>query len=135
MDLLGIGTLAAKVLDKVIPDAGARAAAQLELEKLKQTGELQTLQVEMSAILAEANSTDKWTSRSRPAFMYVMYVMILYAIPFSWIYAVKPDIAAQMVVGFKMCLDSIPKELYGLFGVGYLGYVGARSYDKSKGTV
>jgi hypothetical protein len=35
--------------------------------------------------------------------------------------------------GFKAWLDAIPKELYGLFGVGYVGYTGARTYEKYKG--
>jgi len=35
------------------------------------------MQVSLSAILAEANSADPWTSRARPTFLYVIYGIIL----------------------------------------------------------
>jgi hypothetical protein len=31
----------------------------------------------MAAVLAEAESPDPWTSRARPSFLYVMYVLLL----------------------------------------------------------
>jgi len=33
----------------------------------------------------------------------------------------------------KLGLAAIPDSLYTLFGAGYLGYTGARSFDKIKG--
>ena len=65
-----------KVFDKVWPDPEKKAAAQLELIKMQQSGELQLVQTQISAILAEANSADPWTSRARPSFMYVIYILI-----------------------------------------------------------
>ena len=43
-DALGIGL---KILDRVIPDAGAKAAAQLELMKAQQAGDLAELNAEL----------------------------------------------------------------------------------------
>ena len=87
----------------------------------------------MSAIIAEANSADPWTSRARPTFMYVMYIMILVAIPMGIVSAFRPEIAAAIATGMQAWLKAIPDSLYTLFGVGYVGYVGARSYEKGKG--
>lgn len=65
----GILEIGGKLIDKILPNPEAKAAAQLELLKLQQSGELKEMEVSMSAILAEANSHDKWTSRARPSFM------------------------------------------------------------------
>ena len=67
-----VGPLAA-IIDKVIPDKDAREKAKLELIRLQGSQELETMQARLSAIVAEANSADPWTSRARPSFLYVMY--------------------------------------------------------------
>lgn len=126
-----------KVVDKIWPDktaaAAERAKAELAFAQLQQEGELKTLAVQMSAILAEAQSADPWTSRARPSFLYVMYVMILMAIPMGFLAAFKPDMAASVAKGMQAWLIAIPDSLYTLFGVGYLGYAATRSYDKKQG--
>ena len=83
-------------------------------------------------MVAEASSSDKWTSRARPAFLYVVYIFILAAFPMGLVFALYPTQAAAIVSGVKMWLDSIPESMWVLFGSGYLGYVGARTYDKAK---
>jgi len=122
------------VIDRVIPDPAARDAAKLELIRQQQAGELEAVKTQMSAILTEAQSADPWTSRARPAFLYVMYVMILAAIPMGFVSAFDPGLAERVAAGLKAWLAAIPEEMWTLFGVGYLGYVGARTWDKSKGT-
>jgi hypothetical protein len=133
--LLDMGS---KIIDKIWPDKIAqqveRDKAQLALLQMQQAGELQLLSVQMSAILAEAQSADPWTSRSRPLFLYVMYIMILISIPMGLLSAFKPEMATSIAHGMQAWLTAIPDSLYALFGVGYLGYTGARSWDKSKGT-
>lgn len=123
----------AKLIDKIIPDPAARAQAKLELLKLEGSQEMDVLRVQMSAILAEAQSPDPWTSRARPSFLYVMYVMILWALPMGLIAAVQPETARGIAVGMNTYLNGIPDSLWAVFGTGYLGYTAARQWGKIKG--
>lgn len=130
--------LGTALIDRLFPDKAAqdkeRAAAQLALLEMQQSGELKLLAAEMSAIVAEAQSPDPWTSRARPSFLYVMYVLILWAIPMGLVSAWRPDVAAAISKGMTSYLSSIPDSLYALFGTGYLGYTAARQWGKAKGT-
>lgn len=127
--LLGVGE---KLIDKFFPDPEEAAKKKLELATLHQKGELKEMEVSMSAIVAEANSKDPWTSRARPSFLYVVYIIILSAIPMGVLHAVSPETAVNVSTGFKAWLDAIPEPMWTLFGAGYLGYAGARSFDKAK---
>ena len=124
----------AKLLDKIIPDPEARDRAKLELLKAQSSQEMQALQLQLSAIVAEANSEDPWTSRARPSFLYVMYVLLLWSIPMGLIAAVNPAMAQGIAAGMGAYLKGIPEELYALFGTGYLGYTAARAWGKAKGS-
>ena len=127
-----IGPIAG-LIDKIIPDPKARDAAKLELIKLQGSLEMESLRTQLSAVLAEAQSPDPWTSRARPSFLYVMYAMILWAIPMGLIAAVRPEAAAQIAAGMNAYLNGLPEPLYALFGTGYLGYTLARQWGKGKG--
>jgi Holin of 3TMs, for gene-transfer release len=122
-----------KLLDKIIPDPQARDRAKIELLQLQGSQEMEALKAQLSAILAEAGSTDPWTSRARPSFLYVMYAMILWAIPMGLIAAVAPDMAKGIANGMNAYLAGIPEPLWALFGTGYLGYTAARQWGKVKG--
>lgn len=123
----------AKLLDKIIPDPEARDRAKLELLKIEGSREMQAVEAQLSAIVAEANSKDPWTSRARPSFLYVMYALLLWSIPMGLIAAVNPAMAEGIANGMTAYLRGIPEELYALFGTGYLGYTAARAWGKSKG--
>ena len=123
----------AKLLDKIIPDPEARDRAKLELIKLQGDQEMAAVAVQMQAIIAEAQSADPWTSRARPSFLYMMYVLILWSIPMGLIAAASPDMAKGIAAGMTAYLRGIPEELYALFGTGYLGYTAARTWGKVKG--
>jgi len=127
-----IGPIAG-LLDKIIPDPRARDQAKLELIKLQGQQEMQTIAVQMQAIVAEAQSADPWTSRARPSFLYMMYALILWSIPMGLIAAVDPRMATGIASGMTAYLRGIPEELYALFGTGYLGYTAARTWGKVKG--
>lgn len=118
------------IIDKVIPDKAGRERAKLELLELQGTQEMAMLQTRMSAILAEANSQDPWTSRARPSFLYVMYAMILWAVPMGLIAAFRPEAAIAIATGMNTYLNGLPEPLYALFGTGYLGYTVARQWGK-----
>ena len=123
----------ASLIDKIIPDPKARDAAKIELIKLQGGQDMETLRTQLSAIVAEAQSADPWTSRARPSFLYVIYAMILWAIPMGLIAAVRPEAAANIASGMNAYLNGLPEPLYALFGTGYLGYTAARSWGKSRG--
>jgi hypothetical protein len=123
----------ASLIDKIIPDPRARDAAKLELLKLQGGQDLLLIQTQIAAILAEAQAADPWTSRARPSFLYVMYAIILWAIPMGLIAAVRPAIADDIAGGMNGYLNGIPDALWGLFGTGYLGYTAARQWGKVKG--
>lgn len=128
----GLFSIGDKLIDKFFPDPAEAAQKKMEFAKLVQDGELKELETRMSAILAEANSNDPWTSRARPSFMYVFYILILAAIPMGVLHAFDPLTAASIAEGFKAWLGAIPSEMWTLFGVGYVGYAGARSWEKVK---
>ena len=127
-----IGPLAS-IIDKVIPDKAARERAKLELIKLEGSQELENIQARLSAIVAEAGSNDPWTSRARPSFLYVMYAIILWALPMGLIAAFRPEAARDIAAGMNAYLSGLPEPLYALFGTGYLGYTAARQWGKIKG--
>ena len=88
----------------------------------------------MSAIdEAGTPTTDRWVIRARPAFLYVMYVLLLWSIPMGLLAAIRPAAAAAMAAGMAAYLRAIPEPLYALFGTGYVGYTVARSIGKARG--
>ena len=131
--LAGLIAPAAKLIDKIVPDPQARDQAKLELLRLEGSQELEAIRAQMSAILAEAQSADPWTSRARPGFLYVMYVLLLWAIPMGLIAALWPQTAETIARTMNAYLTGLPEPLYALFGTGYLGYTAARQWGKIKG--
>jgi hypothetical protein len=127
IDLIG------KAIDRFVPDPAAAAQAKLAMYQAQQAGELQMVQVTMSAILAEANSADPWTSRARPSFLYVVYVMLLFGLPMGIVSAFWPDRAVAVAHGFQAWLAAIPDSLYILFGTVMTGYGIQRTVEKVKG--
>ena len=133
MLLEGLVAPLATLIDRIIPDPRARDAAKLELLKLQGTHDMEQVKTQLSAIVAEAQSSDPWTSRARPSFLYVMYALLLWAIPMGLIAAAQPATAQAIASGMNAYLAGIPEPLYTLFGTGYLGYTVARAWDKAKG--
>lgn len=126
----GVGDLFSKIVGtfKLSPEKAA------ELEELKQQhatdlakmeldmqGKLQdamTREVEAASanIRAEAGSGDKYTSRARPSFIYVMLTILVGN------YLIFPLIERPAVI--------FPEALFWLFGSCMLGYTGARTWEK-----
>jgi hypothetical protein len=125
-----IFSLAGSLIDKLIPDKKQAAAAKLRVLQLEQEGQLTEMSTRMSAIIEEAKSADPWTSRARPTFMYVIYLMILSAIPMGVVAAFDPTMATAIATGMQAWLAAIPDGLWATFGIGYSGYSVARSIDK-----
>lgn len=125
------------LLDKVIPDPAAKAAAQLQLEQLAQSGELAQLNADMQTALAqiqtnntEAASHDLFEGGWRPFIGWVCGVAMTYnfiAQPlFAWASAGfwHVPVPPQMDVGTMM-----PVLL------GMLGLAAARTTERIQGVI
>ncbi len=113
--------------------AGAPEPARPEPPTPADGREPDALRVALDAILAEARAPDPWTSRARPAFLYVMYALLLWSIPLGLIAAARPALADAIGRGMTAYLTGIPEPMWALFGTGYLGYTAARTWGKVKG--
>jgi len=124
-----VANLINTAIDKIWPNPEDKAKAECML----MTAQLESVKLQMSVMLAEANSADPFTSRARPSFLYVVYTMILWAIPMGIISAVSPEIATNITKGALDWLSKIPPDFYDLFKWVMLGYIGSRGYEKTKG--
>ena len=96
---------------------------ELKREELQQGIEVELAKVQGENIRAETMSEDAYVRRARPTFLYVMIA----AIGFSLM--VVPLI--NMISGQPPLILEIPDGYLQLFGVAFLGYVGARTWEKS----
>ncbi len=126
--LLGIGN---KLLDKFIPDPVEREKAKVAMLEAQAAGELKEMELSLGAILAEANSADKWTSRARPSFLYVFYLVLLCLVLLAPVVGIfQPDAMHLFYTNVKLGFDALPEPLWWTFTTGYLGYTGAREFGK-----
>jgi hypothetical protein len=89
---------------------------EMELQAKLQEAVTKEIETASSNIRAEAQSGDKYTSRSRPSFIYMMLVIMLSN------YMVFPLIGKPPI--------TFPEPLFWLFGSCMLGYTGARTWEK-----
>jgi|WetSurMetagenome_2_1015567.scaffolds.fasta_scaffold460992_1 hypothetical protein len=92
---------------------------QLEIQARTQEAISREIEIASANIRAEAASGDKFTSRARPSFIYVMLVI------FICNYIVFPIARVQAIL--------FPDPLFWLFGSCMLGYTGARTWEKLAG--
>ena len=119
------------VIDKVVPDKNEAMRIKAAARAADNAAELDKFKAKFSIMLAEAKSADPWTSRARPSFLYVMYLMILFAIPMGILSVFSPESATQIATGMESWLTAIPDGMWATFGIGYTGYTVARSkWDK-----
>lgn len=121
------------LIDNLFTSDEERAEAKRKLIEMEQRGDLDGMKIQLSAILAEANSKDPWTSRARPTFLYLIYTIILLCVAGAIIGIWWPDHVATAASNLTNLLMAIPESLWWLFGAGYLGYTSARSFDKWRG--
>jgi hypothetical protein len=132
-EALSLASTFAKFLDRLIPDPQAREQAKLALMQAENQQLLEELKLQLSVILAEAQSPDPWTSRARPTFLYLIYSIIATEVVGAIVGIWFPDEVFQAAKNLKDLLSAIPSDLWWLFGAGYLGYTGARSFEKARG--
>ena len=131
----GIGGLAkslrAAITGKEPIDAGKAAELAIKIQEL----ETQIETTRLSIMVAEASSSDKWTSRARPSFLYLFYFVLVSLViiaPFAGIFF--PVGMSQFYINVKAGFEAIPEPMWWVFCTGYLGYTAARQYGKIKGS-
>lgn len=127
----GLGTLAKDLREAFTGDISAEKKAELAMKVQELEHQVEIARI--SVMTAEAQSSDKWTSRARPAFLYVVYTYLVAAFPMGVLFAVSPESALNVTSGVKSWLAAIPPDMWVLMGAGYLGYAGVRTYEKAKG--
>lgn len=117
--LLGLGST---LIDRLIPDKEAQAAAKLKLIEMQQTGELAELQSAASIIQAEASSAHWLTATWRPITMLVFVAIVANN------YILYPYLTLFMD---NAPVLEIPPDMWALLKIGIGGYVVGRSGEKA----
>lgn len=130
MSFTALVPIIGSIIEKVLPDKKAADEAKLKVMELSQQGEFKGEELRYQAITAEANSQDPFTSRARPSFMYVMYILFLSSIPMAILYSVDEVMFGKIIVGFQMWLNAIPSNMYDVFMWCFLGYAALRTSEK-----
>lgn len=120
------------IVTRIFPDKEKQEEIKAAMLQYQMSGDLDILKQSLTAFVAESSSPDKWTSRARPSFLYVMYVFILFGIPIGILAVFNKEAALQIAQGMQAWLASIPSSLWGVFGACFSVYTIARSYDKSR---
>ena len=99
-------------------DANAHEIAVKQAEYESKLLDAQSKEIETASanIRAEAQSGDKYTSRARPSFIYMMLLIMICN------YVVFPIVGRTPI--------QFPDPLFWLFGSCMLGYTGARTWEK-----
>lgn len=136
LDPISIGLeFVSKIADKIWPDPAAKAAGMLELEKLRQSGELAILTAEtelakgqMAINQEDAKSTDKFASRWRPFIGWVC------GIAFAYHFVLQPLLAFILSsAGYKVDLPAFDMDALNTVLMGMLGLGTMRSFERYKG--
>lgn len=113
------------------PDQKAQmqqAAQELEVQRsqIESARDEALAELQSKNITAETESEDAFVRRARPSFLYVMIIGIAFSI------IVFPVVNLLTHKGLQMV--EIPTTYLDLFGVSFLGYTGARTWEKTRGT-
>ena len=130
--IANVSTLLTTAVNKIWPDPADKAKAEAVTVMAAADAAVTQLKAAQAVMLAEATSSDKWTSRARPSLLYVMYFMILCSVPFGFLAAIQPAVASNVAGGMNAWLAAIPDTLWQMMGFCYLGYTGGRTFEKIK---
>lgn len=120
-------------IDKIWPNPQDEAAAKVALLKAQTDAAVAQLDAANRAAIAEANSSDPWTSRARPSFLYVMYILILCSVPMGVLSAFNPSMAGAVAQGMGAWLKAIPDSMWSVMFGCFAVYSGGRTIEKVKG--
>lgn len=143
MDITGIGSIfdfGSKLIDKIFPDPAQKAAAQIELAKLQQTGELAQLAADtdlakgqLAINQVEAGSENLFVSGWRPAIGWVCGAAFSYKFVIQpWLIFILLACGSHFDPKILPVLDwsEMSTVLLGLLGLGSM-----RTMEKIKGAV
>lgn len=119
------------IINTAFPSPEAKASAEAKLLQAQAQAYIDQLKASQAVMQAEAQSADPWTSRARPSFLYVVYLLLLWALPMSFVFAFAPDTAHKIVQGFGEWLSAIPQSIVSLFETVMVGYTAGRTVDKA----
>jgi hypothetical protein len=113
------------------PDQKAQLGLQqvqleVQREQIEAAQQEALAEIQSKNITAETQSEDPYVRRARPTFLYVMIVGIAFSIIIFPLLNLVTHRGLQMV--------EIPEAYLELFGVSFLGYTGARTWEKTRGT-
>ncbi len=100
----------------------AMANIQAQAQAASDEQEVKLNQIAGDNIEAESKTGDKFTERARPAFLYLVYFILIFN------YFLLPVI--QLIAHKALSPIQLPDQLWFMFSSGYLGYVVARTADK-----
>ena len=129
--ITGVVEAALKIIDKVIPDPQAKAAAQLEVLRMQQAGQFKEIDADLQVMLAqaainqaEAASEDKFVSGWRPAVGWVSVTGLAFT------FVVRPGLSWLAVIyGWPEPPNPDLSQLFVLLA-GMLGFGGLRTFEK-----
>lgn len=117
--------------DRFIPDTNKRKEAKEALDHLTVSGDLEFRTKGQEIAAHEAKSDDKWTSRARPSFLYILYFYLLLAPVFGLFFMIDPVRAGNAVKGMELFLAAIPDQMWQVLWICFGVYGVARSTDKA----
>jgi len=104
----------------------AAQALEVQREQIEAARDEALADLQSKNIIAETTSEDAFVRRARPSFLYVMIIGIAFSI------IVFPIL--NLVTHRGLQVVDIPDAYLQLFGVAFLGYTGARTWEKTRGT-
>jgi len=124
--------LAGKVIERVIPDPAAKAAAIQKLAELEQSGELQAMAMQAKINEIEAASPDRFISGWRPAVGWVCAAGLAMA------YVAGPAVSlvislVGMFHGHPFVAPVVDMATLSPILLGMLGMAGLRTFEKVQG--
>lgn len=132
MNLLKIlsGGLLEKIIERTLPNK----MSQEDKQKLSQAFDSELQNTQRDLILSESSSKDAYVSRARPTFLYLVYIILAFnfiIVPICNQFILLV-VSLYGVTPFIFEAVPLPPDLYSLFKIVMLGYIGGRTYEKVK---
>ena len=115
------------LIDRLIPDEGKKAEAELELLKMAQDGDIKTILSQLEINAREAQHQSIFVAGWRPFFGWVSGAGFVYAV------ILQPILAWVGAINGYPPPPDLNVDLLWVVITGLLGIAGMRSFDKTKG--